>query len=93
VKRRLVLLLLVVAASSATAATAPAATEVRDARAAQPLAAVHTCSSRYKHAIIDGKHKCLGSGQFCAKRHEIIYRRYAFTCKAGSDSRLRLHRR
>ena len=93
-KRRLVLLLLVVVGLSAMAATAPAATQVRDARATQPLAAVHTCSSsRYRHAIIEGKHKCLGSGQFCAKRHETIYRRYGFTCKPGSDGRLRLHRR
>jgi hypothetical protein len=94
VKRRLVLLLLVVAGSSATVATAPAATQVRDARATQPLGAVHTCSSsRYRHAIIEGKHKCRGSGQFCAKRHETIYRRYGYTCKPGSDGRLRLHRR
>jgi hypothetical protein len=92
-KRRLAVLLVIAAASSATAATAPAAVDARDVRASQPLAAVHTCSSRYKHAIIAGKHKCLGSGQFCAKRHERIYRRHGFTCKPGSDGRLRLRRR
>jgi hypothetical protein len=92
-RHRLALLLIVAAASSTGAAAAPAAVDTRDLRANQPLAAVHACSSRYKHAIIEGKHKCLGSGQFCARRHEGLYRRHGFTCKPGSDGRLRLHRR
>jgi hypothetical protein len=92
-RHRIALLLIVAAASPTTAVAAPAAVNARDVRANQPLAAVHTCSSRYKHAIVDGKHKCLGSGQFCARRHESIYRRHGFTCKPGSDGRLRLHRR
>lgn len=92
-RHRFVVLLIVAVASSASAVAAPAAVDARELRATQPLAAVHTCSSRYKHAIIAGKHKCLGSGQFCAKRYESIYRRHGFTCKPGSDGRLRLRRR
>lgn len=92
-KRSLVLLLLVLA--GVLAAVAPAATTAAPTQAARaPLALEHACSSsRYKHAIINGQHKCLGSGQFCAKRYESIYRRHGFTCKPGSDGRLRLHRR
>jgi hypothetical protein len=55
--------------------------------------AAHSCSSSYVHAALAGEHKCLRSGQFCAKRHERVYRRLGFTCKPGSDGRLRLHRR
>lgn len=91
-KRSFVLLLIVLA--GALAAVAPAAADQAPARASSPpLTLIKTCSSRYKHAIIDGEHKCLGSGQFCATRHESIYRRYGFTCKPGSDGRLRLRRR
>jgi outer membrane lipoprotein-sorting protein len=91
-KRSLVFLLIVLA--GALAAAAPAATTAAPAQATRaPLALVKTCSSRYKHAVINGEHKCLGTGQFCAKRNEAIYRRYGFTCKPGSDGRLRLHRR
>jgi hypothetical protein len=91
-KRSLVLLLIVLA--SALGAAQPAASSATPTRAtAQPLALVKSCSSRYKRAVIEGKQKCLGSGQFCAKRHERIYRRHGFTCKPGSDGRLRLHRK
>ena len=91
-KRSLVLLLIVL--SGVLAAAAPAAVAPAPASAtAPPLALVKSCSSRYKHAVINGEHKCLGTGQFCAKRNEAIYRRHGFTCKRGSDGRLRLHRR
>jgi hypothetical protein len=91
-KRSVVLLLIFLV--GALGALAPAASPAPPLRAtAQPLALVKSCSSRYRHAVIDGEHKCLGSGQFCAKRNERIYRRHGFTCKPGSDGRLRLHRR
>jgi hypothetical protein len=91
-KRTLVLVLLVLA--GALAAVAPAAATEAPLRATKaPLALVKSCSTRYRHALIDGEHKCLGTGQFCAKRYESIYRRHGFTCKRGSDGRLRLHRR
>jgi hypothetical protein len=91
-KRSLVLVLVVLA--TALGAAAPAATAAAPGQAtASPLTLLKSCSSRYKHAVIDGEHKCLGTGQFCAKRHERIYRRHGFTCKPGSDGRLRLHRR
>jgi hypothetical protein len=91
-KRSFVLLLLVLGCALATAA--PVAATAAPARATTPpLTLVKSCSSRYKHAIIAGEHKCLGTGQFCAKRYESIYRRHGFTCKPGRDGRLRLHRR
>jgi hypothetical protein len=91
-KRSLVLVLIVLA--GALVAAAPAASSAAPVRAtAQPLALVKSCSSRYRHAVIAGEHKCLGSGQFCAKRNERIYRSLGFTCKLGSDGRLRLHRK
>ena len=91
-KRSLALLLIVLA--GAFAVGAPAAATAAPARATTPpFALVKSCSSRYKHAVISGEHKCLGTGQFCARRNESIYRRYGFTCKPGSDGRLRLHRR
>jgi hypothetical protein len=91
-KRSFVLLLIVL--SAALASAAPGASSAAPTRAtAPPLALVKSCSSRYKHVVISGEHKCLGSGQFCAKRNEAIYRRHGFTCKPGSDGRLRLHRR
>jgi hypothetical protein len=61
---------------------------------ASPVTLLHKCKgSRYVHAIIGGAHKCLGSGQFCAKSRAREYRRYGFVCKPGSDGRYRLHRR
>jgi hypothetical protein len=91
-KRTFVLLLILLA--GALGAAAPAASSAAPVlETAQPLALVKSCSSRYKHAVIDGEHKCLGTGQFCAKRNERIYRRHGFTCKPGSDGRLRLHRK
>jgi hypothetical protein len=89
-KRLLVLLLVVLATTLSVAATAPAAAPEA---AARPVAVLKPCSSRYTHALIAGEHKCLGTGQFCARRHEAIYRRHGFTCKPGSDGRLRLHRK
>jgi hypothetical protein len=91
-KRTLVLVLIVL--STALGVAAPAANSASPVRAtAPPLTLVKSCSSRYKHAVIAGEHKCLGTGQFCARRNESIYRRHGFTCRPGSDGRLRLHRR
>lgn len=89
-KRLLVLLLVVLAAAAGGSTAAPAANPAADAR---PTVVLKPCSARYKHAVIGGEHKCLGTGQFCAKRYQAIYRRYGFVCKPGSDGRLRLHRR
>jgi hypothetical protein len=32
------------------------------------------------HAIIGGHNKCLGRGEYCARRYERQYERYGFTC-------------
>lgn len=58
-----------------------------------PAAVAHKCSSGYVHAIIGGSHKCLHTGQICANRYETKYRAKGFTCKRGSDGKLRLFRR
>ena len=65
----------VVAASLAAAAptTAPAHSPVR-------AVAAKSCSSGYKHAVINGSHKCLRRGQFCARSADRQYRRYGFRC-------------
>lgn len=56
------------------------ASSVRDA----PVAvASKSCSGGRKHAVIGGEHKCLGPGQFCARRNERIYKSKGFTCKSG----------
>jgi hypothetical protein len=61
-------------------------------RTASPAAALHTCSSGWKHAVIGGQHKCLRAGQFCAKRYVSQYRSYGYACRIASDGRYRLKR-
>lgn len=91
--KRLVPLLAALSLAFAGAASAPAAAPQAQPTAA-PVIALHKCkSTRYVHAVIEGDHKCLGTGQFCALRHQRIYRGLGFVCKRGSDGRLRLHRR
>jgi hypothetical protein len=41
------------------------------------------CSAGYRHAIINGAHKCLRRGQFCSLRATPQYRRYGFFCIGG----------
>jgi hypothetical protein len=81
-------LALFLSAGIAAEAAAPIAQPTR-----APVAVLKACSSGYVHAIIGGAHKCLRSGQFCAKSYTAQYRRYGFVCKPGSDGRYRLHRR
>jgi hypothetical protein len=44
--------------------------------------AVHakSCSGSYKHAVINGAHKCLRRGQYCAHGADRQYHRYGFHC-------------
>jgi hypothetical protein len=89
---RLVPILAALGLAFSGAASAPAAPQAQPTSA--PVIALHKCkSARYAHAVIDGEHKCLGTGQFCALRHQRVYRRHGFICRRGSDGRLRLHRR
>ena len=74
--RRLALVLSVVALSFGGASVAPAADPV----SLGPAAAAKPCGSGYKHAIIAGDHKCLKTGQFCARRYDRQYHRYGFHC-------------
>lgn len=86
-------LLLAVAVSAFPASAAATAPAVSPSASFAPVTVLKSCRGRYVHAIISGEHKCLGTGQYCARRNERIYRRHGFTCKPGSDGRLRLHRR
>ena len=91
--KRFVPILAALSLAFAGAASAPAAAP-RAQPTTAPVIALHKCKgTRYVHAVVEGTHKCLGTGQFCAKRHASIYRRAGFVCKPGSDGRLRLHRR
>ncbi len=50
---------------------------------AQPVARI--ACSRDVPAIIGGKHKCLGEGEYCATRYERQYERYGFVCSTRYD--------
>jgi len=56
------------AGSTATAATVTAQ-------------AAKSCPSADVSGSIGGKPKCLGRGEFCAKRYKSQYPKYGFTCK------------
>jgi hypothetical protein len=58
------------------------------ASSAQPVAQACTQDTP---AIIGGRHKCLGVGEYCAARYERQYVRYGFECVC-SPSRLRRRR-
>ena len=76
----------VIAAVLATLAlAAPAATP------AQPTAiAAKTFSASYTSAVINGAHKCLHAGEYCAIRAEHQYERYGYECsRRYSPPRLR----
>jgi hypothetical protein len=39
-----------------------------------------SCSAGYKHAVINGAHKCLRRGQYCSHPADRQYHRYGFHC-------------
>jgi hypothetical protein len=43
-------------------------------------AVAKTCSTGFKHAVINGAEKCLRRGQFCARAADGQYRRYGYRC-------------
>jgi hypothetical protein len=59
------------------------------ASSAQPVA--KAACTQDTPAIIGGRHKCLGVGEYCATRYERQYVRYGFEC-VGSPPRLRRRR-
>lgn len=59
------------------------------ARAAQTTTA-DRCSDGRRPATIDGQHRCLRAGQFCAGRHDDAYHRYRFHCHRPDSGRARL---
>ncbi len=54
---------------------------------------VGTAAAACKNSRVAGKTKCLGPGQFCARRNQSDYRRAGFVCARGSDGRDRLRYR
>ena len=76
-KRRLAAL--VVAASVLGAA--PAVAPVLDGSPVAPASAVaKSCGGGYKHAVINGAHKCLRRGQYCARGADRQYHKYGYHC-------------
>lgn len=62
-----------------------------DAHVDGPVAvAAKACGSGYTHAVIDGSHKCLRRGQFCARSADRQYHRYGYHCHKR-DSRGNYH--
>ena len=49
-----------------------------------------SCSAGYTRASLPDGIKCLHNGEFCTKSYQTYYHRYGYTCKVGSDGRLRL---
>ena len=76
-KRRL----LALAATASCFAAAPAVAPVVSGSPVVPAtAAAKSCSSGWTHATINGAHKCLRRGQFCAGGSDRQYHRYGFHC-------------
>jgi hypothetical protein len=52
-----------------------------------PLQAVaaKSCSGGYTHGVINGEHKCLRRGQYCARAYKRQYPRYGFRCVPTSS--------
>lgn len=48
--------------------------------ATAPIAIAKSCSSGYRHANVNGGHKCLRRGQFCARSSDRSYHRYGYHC-------------
>jgi hypothetical protein len=72
---------LAVFAAAAVAFVAGPSGHVFTGSALEPTAAVaKTCSSGFKHAVINGAEKCLRRGEFCARAADRQYRRYGYRC-------------
>lgn len=41
------------------------------------------CGNGYTHAVVNGSHKCLRRGQYCAKGSDSTYHRYGFHCHSS----------
>jgi hypothetical protein len=75
-KRRLAAL-----AAAVVAFAAAPAVPIFDASHVAPADAVaKSCSTGFKHAVINGAEKCLRRGQFCARAADGQYRRYGYRC-------------
>lgn len=79
-----VLAVAVASASLAGAAAIPATV-------ATPAAFARSCNSGYTHGVINGAHKCLRRGQFCAINADGQYHRYGYHCHRGSRDRAGNH--
>jgi hypothetical protein len=67
----------------AAACGAAIAAQISPAPAARrgPVAVqAKSCSGSYTHAVINGAHKCLRRGQYCARGADRQYHRYGFHC-------------
>ena len=74
-KRRLVALAVVASIAGAAPASAPVAGSL-----APSVALAKSCGGSYTHGVINGAHKCLRRGQYCARAADRQYHRYGFHC-------------
>jgi hypothetical protein len=75
--------------SFAAALLAIVALALPAAAPAAPLAHA-ACGNGFRSATIGGAHKCLRSGEYCARRYEREYERYGYECSSSySPPRLR----
>lgn len=52
--------------------------------------AAKSCSRGFKHAVVNGSHKCLRRGQYCSRGADRQYHRYGFHCHRYSGGGYRL---
>ena len=77
-KRRLVGLALTLSLLGAVPAT-----EAHDSVRDPVAAAAKSCGSGYRHAVINGSHKCLRRGQYCSRSAHRQYHRYGYHCHSS----------
>lgn|GEM_PF-2798405 len=76
--------------AAALAAIAFAVPAVVPAPAQPSAVTAKTCSASYTSAVINGSHKCLHAGEYCAIGAERQYERYGYECsRRYSPPRLR----
>jgi len=68
-----------VAAAAAVAVAGPVS-QTPAARPGPVAVLAKSCGGGYTHAVINGAHKCLRRGQYCAHRADRQYHRYGFHC-------------
>lgn len=69
-----------VAAIAVAVAVAAPVSQSPAANQAPVAVQAKSCSAGYTHAVINGAHKCLRRGQYCAHAADRQYHRYGYHC-------------